>query len=65
MKMKDGILYADEGLVLTNGREYGKTVFPAANADLGQWWEISAEEAELLEPVPAEIALAELKEVLA
>lgn len=38
------ILTADEGMYLTNGETYGKTVVLPANADVSAWCEVTEEE---------------------
>lgn len=65
MKRKDRILSADAGMLLTNGADFGKSVVLAVGADASCWREITEEEAAAMEHVPAELALAELMEVLA
>ena len=64
MKIENGILYAGEGMILTNGTEWGSVVIPAVGADISLWKEITKAEAETLEQVPPDLALAELQEVL-
>lgn len=64
MTRKDRILTADSGMVLTNGKEFGKVVVLAVGASADEWQEITEAEAEELEAVPAEEALRELLEVL-
>lgn len=65
MRTKDRILYADAGMTLTNGTDFGKVVVLAVGASADDWREITDEEAAAMEEVPAEIALTELTEVLA
>lgn len=43
------VLTADEGMTLTNGETFGKTVVLPASADADKWREISDEEAERLQ----------------
>lgn len=43
------ILTAEEGMYLTDGETYGKTVVLPADADHTVWQEISEEEKQLLE----------------
>ncbi len=38
------ILTAEEGMYLTNGETYGKTVVLPADADHGQWCEVTEDE---------------------
>lgn len=38
------ILYADDGMVLTNGNTYGKVIYLAENADAREYYEITQEE---------------------
>ena len=38
------ILKADEGMYLTNGETYGKTVILPESANQGDWYEITEEE---------------------
>jgi hypothetical protein len=47
MKQIDNVLLADEGMTLTNGEAFGKTVYLGHGADASQWIEITDEEAEL------------------
>ncbi len=42
--MERTVLKASEGMILTNGTFYGKTVYLAEGADSSEWREISAEE---------------------
>lgn len=44
MKIKDNTLYADEGMILTNGTIYGKEIYLADGADASLWCEVSKEE---------------------
>ena len=43
------ILTADEGMFLTNGETYGKTIVLPENADFSVWYEITEEEKENIE----------------
>lgn len=42
------VLYADEGMVLTNGEIYGKQIFLAAGDDGSSYYEITQEDYETL-----------------
>lgn len=42
--IKQTILTADEGMYLTNGETYGKTVVLPESADISVWHEITEEE---------------------
>ena len=44
MVTKDNVLYADEGMVLTNGTAYGKAVYLGEGADASEWREIRESE---------------------
>ncbi len=44
MKIKDKVIYADEGMILTNGELFGKAVILAACADASAYYEITEEE---------------------
>lgn len=44
MKIKDNVIYADYGMMLTDGERYGKTVILAEGADASAYREISEEE---------------------
>lgn len=43
------VLTADEGMTLTNGETFGKTVVLPTSADAEEWREITDEEAERLQ----------------
>ncbi len=47
--MENQILTASEGMWLTNGETYGKTVTLPPGADAAAWWEITDEEKQLAE----------------
>ena len=64
MRVKDRILYAEDGMVLTDGQSFGKVVVLAVGAAADDWQEITEAEAEAMEAVTAEEALRELLEVL-
>lgn len=44
--IKQIILTADEGMYLTNGETYGKTVVLPESADTNDWYEITEQEYE-------------------
>jgi hypothetical protein len=44
--VKQIILTADEGMYLTNGDTFGKTVVLPENADITEWYEITIAEYE-------------------
>lgn len=53
--MKERItLYADDGMVLTNGKDYGKIVTLAVGANADDWHEITEEEYNALQPEEVE-----------
>lgn len=53
--MKERItLYADDGMVLTNGTDYGKIVTLAVGANATDWREITEEEYNALQPEEVE-----------
>ena len=64
MRVKDRSLYAEDGMVLTDGQSFGKVDVLAVGAAADDWQEITEAEAEAMEPVPTEEALMELLEVL-
>lgn len=64
MRVNDRVLYADDGMMLTDGKIFGKVVVLAVGASSDEWREITEAEAEELEAVSAEEALRELVEVL-
>ena len=64
MRVKDRILHAEDGMVLTDGQSFGKVVVLAVGAAADDWQEITEAEAEAMEAVTAEEALRELLEVL-
>ena len=49
-------LYADEGMMLTDGERFGKIVHLAEGADVAAWREITQEEYQELQdcPIPEE-----------
>ena len=42
--MERKILKASEGMILTNGKNYGKIIYLAEGADAGEWYEITDSE---------------------
>ena len=44
--MKRIVINASEGMVLTNGEVYGKTIYPSINDSPESWYEITQEEYE-------------------
>ena len=44
MRIKDNVIYADDGMMLTDGVRYGKTVILAEGADVSAYSEITEEE---------------------
>lgn len=48
MKQIDNVLIADEGVTLTNGEAFGKTVHLASGDDGSGWREVTDEEAAVL-----------------
>lgn len=44
--MKRSVLRANDGMVLTNGEVFGKTVYPSVNDSPENWHEITLEEYE-------------------
>lgn len=49
-------LIATEGMTLTNGEAFGKTVYLADNASSSDWWEVTDAEAEQMKREEAEEA---------
>ena len=47
--LEQKVLTADEGMTLTNGETFGKTVVLPVSADAEAWHEITDEEAERLQ----------------
>lgn len=43
MKIRN-VLYADDGMMLTNGKDYGKVIYLAEGADAAAYREISEED---------------------
>lgn len=52
---------ASEGMTLTNGEAFGKTVYLAVEDDPGAWWQITDEQALQLRQQQRQAALAELE----
>lgn len=46
MTVIDNVLYADEGMLLTDGIAYGKVVYLGEGADASEWREITENEYE-------------------
>jgi hypothetical protein len=40
------VLVADEGMILTDGKNYGRTVYLSVGASASEWYEITEEEYE-------------------
>ena len=49
------ILKADEGMTLTNGEAFGKTIYLGINDDKSNWREITDIEAEELQKIEEEL----------
>ena len=47
MKIRN-VLYADDGMMLTNGTDYGRVIYLAEGADASAYREISEEEYEAI-----------------
>lgn len=45
MQIINNKLIAEDGMTLTNGEAFGKTVWLASGASPGDWWEVTDEEA--------------------
>ena len=48
MEIINNKLLADDGMTLTNGEAFGKTVHLAAEADASAWYEVTDAEADVL-----------------
>lgn len=48
MKTIHNKLIADDGMTLTNGEAFGKTVHLASGASAADWWEVTDAEADIL-----------------
>lgn len=55
MIINDNILKADEGMTLTNGEAFGKTIYLGINDDKSNWREITDIEAEELQKIEEEL----------
>lgn len=55
MIINDNVLKADEGMTLTNGEAFGKTIYLGINDDKSNWREITDIEAEELQKVEEEL----------
>ena len=51
MIINDNVLKADEGMTLTNGEAFGKTIYLGINDSVDNWYEITDEEAKELKNV--------------
>ena len=51
MIINNNVLKADEGMTLTNGEAFGKTIYLGINDDKSNWREITDIEAEELQKV--------------
>ena len=55
MIINDNVLKADEGMTLTNGEAFGKTIYLGINDNKNNWREITDVEAEELQKVEEEL----------
>ena len=55
MIINDNVLKADEGMTLTNGEAFGKTIYLGINDNKSNWREITDIEAEELQKVEEEL----------
>ena len=55
MIINDNVLKADEGMTLTNGEAFGKTIYLGINDDKNNWKEITDIEAEELQKIEEEL----------
>lgn len=55
MIINDNVLKADEGMTLTNGEAFGKTVYLGINDNKNNWKEITDIEAEELQKIEEEL----------
>lgn len=54
-------LYADEGMILTDGEHFGRIIHLAVGADASAWHEITAEEYEVIMKEREEVMTRESK----
>lgn len=54
MIIESNILKASEGMILTNGETFGKTVYLGKNDSIDNWYEITEEDAERLQNTETE-----------
>lgn len=55
MIINDNVLKADEGMTLTNGEAFGKTIYLGINDNKNNWKEITDIEAEELQKIEEEL----------
>lgn len=55
MIINDNVLKADEGMTLTNGKAFGKTIYLGINDNKSNWREITDTEAEELQKIEEEL----------
>ena len=55
MIINDDVLKADEGMTLTNGEAFGKTIYLGINDNKNNWKEITDIEAEELQKIEEEL----------
>ena len=55
MIINDNMLKANEGMTLTNGEAFGKTIYLGINDDKNNWKEITDIEAEELQKIEEEL----------
>ena len=54
MIINDNVLKADEGMTLTNGEAFGKTIYLGINDSAENWHEITDEDAEEMQNIELE-----------
>lgn len=54
MIINDNVLKADEGMTLTNGEAFGKTIYLGINDSVENWHEITNEDAEEMQNIELE-----------